>query len=253
MAKKKSTRKPADASKPPSKPPSKRKAKKSTGKPKATGKRATTATATPRTKSANGKANTGGEIDLVLAQREEQAVELRLAGASYRAIAARLGVSLVTAHRTVKRVLDRTEAEANEMAGQLRSIQLERIERMILAAWPLALGRPAATTAAGEQIPATPPDLEAQRLIAGVHIPQIAKITGLYSPERVNISGDSDPFYHLLKDWPDEALQEFQALADKQGERATDERKGGGNESAIPRRSGRSFKPADYGTEGGDR
>jgi transposase len=61
------------------------------------------------------------------AQRDAQALELRAAGASYRQIADRLGVSVSTAWGCVERGLDRTRREP---ADRLRLLELERLDRL---------------------------------------------------------------------------------------------------------------------------
>lgn len=61
------------------------------------------------------------------AHRDAQALELRAAGATYRQIAQRLGVSVSTAHECVTRGPDRTRREPAE---QLRELELERLDRL---------------------------------------------------------------------------------------------------------------------------
>jgi hypothetical protein len=56
--------------------------------------------------------------------------------ASHAAIAEELGVGLATAYRDVKAVIDRTKAEANETADEIRAIELERIDAAIVGIMP---------------------------------------------------------------------------------------------------------------------
>ena len=63
--------------------------------------------------------------------REAQALELRRNGASYPQIADRLGISVSTAWEAVHRVLDRT---AQEAAGDVRKLELERLDQLQIAA-----------------------------------------------------------------------------------------------------------------------
>ena len=72
------------------------------------------------------------------AQRDAQALELRAAGATYRQIAQRLGVSVSTAHECVTRGLDRTRREPAE---QLRELELERLDRLQVEATKVLAAR----------------------------------------------------------------------------------------------------------------
>jgi hypothetical protein len=79
---------------------------------------------------------TGARADAAL--RDGQALELRTAGATYRQIAERLGVSLSTAHACVTRGLDRTRREPAE---QLRALELERLDRLQVEATKVLAAR----------------------------------------------------------------------------------------------------------------
>jgi hypothetical protein len=72
------------------------------------------------------------------AQRDAQALELRAAGATYRQIAQRLGVSVSAAHECVTRGLDRTRREPAE---QLRELELERLDRLQVEATKVLAAR----------------------------------------------------------------------------------------------------------------
>lgn len=67
--------------------------------------------------------------------RQLKALELRKAGASYRAIAAQLGYSLTGAYKAVDKALTATLSEAAE---PLRTLELERLDAMQVALWPQA-------------------------------------------------------------------------------------------------------------------
>jgi hypothetical protein len=69
--------------------------------------------------------------DPAVEERRKRAIALRLDGKNYRTIAAELGVGLATAYRDVAAVIDRTKAEANESADEVRSLELERHDRAI--------------------------------------------------------------------------------------------------------------------------
>lgn len=71
-------------------------------------------------------------------QRDAQAVQLRLAGWTYSAIAERLGYrDKRRAYEAIDRVLHRT---IQEPADDLRAQTIARLDRMLVAIWPFALG-----------------------------------------------------------------------------------------------------------------
>ena len=69
--------------------------------------------------------------------RRQQALELRLAGASYRQIAVRLGVSLPVAWRHLQAALHETLEEPTQ---DVRQTELLRLDRLMMAHWPQAIG-----------------------------------------------------------------------------------------------------------------
>jgi hypothetical protein len=72
-----------------------------------------------------------------LANKERQALELRMAGASFDQIAQKLGYSEKgAAHRAVTRALISTVKPA---ADELRELETARLDRLLLAFWPAAL------------------------------------------------------------------------------------------------------------------
>ncbi|HLI50157.1 MAG TPA: hypothetical protein VKU87_00090 [Thermomicrobiaceae bacterium] len=77
-----------------------------------------------------------GPRQLAAREKERQALELRKAGASYEQIAHQLKyANQGGAYKAVKRALDNIPAPA---VAELRRIQGERIETLILALWPEA-------------------------------------------------------------------------------------------------------------------
>ena len=62
------------------------------------------------------------------AERRQKAVRLRAHGASYRAIAAALGVSLGQAHKDVAHALADLNATTRERAAEYQALELERLE-----------------------------------------------------------------------------------------------------------------------------
>lgn len=73
--------------------------------------------------------------NLTAAEREVQALELRKTGMTYRGIAKEMRVSLDTAHKAVRRALNRIRAHANEDAAEVREIELERLDAMLKGLW----------------------------------------------------------------------------------------------------------------------
>ncbi len=73
-------------------------------------------------------------------EREERAVDLRIAGKSYPQIGVEIGVSTTAAYNMVKRVLDKMIKRTSENAEQVVKIEIERINRLIAAIWGKAIG-----------------------------------------------------------------------------------------------------------------
>lgn len=71
-------------------------------------------------------------------ENEEKALELRRAGASYRDIARTMGVSVSIAHKLVTRGMKRLVARCEEKAEDIRSMELDRLDKLQLAVWPQA-------------------------------------------------------------------------------------------------------------------
>jgi NTP pyrophosphatase (non-canonical NTP hydrolase) len=70
--------------------------------------------------------------------RELEALELRKAGATYDQIATRIGITREGSRRAVKRALAALSAECTEVAEEIRSLELERLDAMLLGVWDKA-------------------------------------------------------------------------------------------------------------------
>lgn len=71
------------------------------------------------------------------AERQRKALELRKSGLDYRSIAERLGYSSVAGvYKAVQVALKKT---LQEPADELRAIEVERLDRMLLGLWPKAI------------------------------------------------------------------------------------------------------------------
>jgi hypothetical protein len=101
--------------------------------------------------------------------RALKALDLRLAGASYRQIGVTLKVSHVQAYRDVTGMLHQY---ASEPAEKVREVELGRLDRLLLAHWEKA----------------TKGDGEATRLVLSI-MDRRAKLLGLDAPQRIDISG----------------------------------------------------------------
>jgi len=71
-------------------------------------------------------------------QREIESLELRKAGLTYRQIGERLGITEQGAHAAVMRALRRLNERITEAAEEVRRLELERLDRLLLALWPQA-------------------------------------------------------------------------------------------------------------------
>jgi Homeodomain-like domain len=127
------------------------------------------------------------------ALRDAQALELRAAGASYRQIADRLGISVSTAHGCVERGLDRTRREP---ADHLRRLEAERLDRLqveavqVLRAQHVVIqaGQPVVDTDTGRPYVDHGPTLAAIRTLLAV-AERRAKLEGLDAPSKVDVRG----------------------------------------------------------------
>lgn len=106
--------------------------------------------------------------------REQRALELRRAGWSYDRIGGDLGVGRASAFKIVRRVLQRLAAEATEDAGEVRRLELERLDALLTGLWPAAEAGDVAAVAAV---------LRAME--------RRARLLGLDAPTRTHLAGDA--------------------------------------------------------------
>jgi len=71
-------------------------------------------------------------------ERDLEAMELRKAGATYRQIGERQGTSLQAAYMRVKGVIAELTKLTAEEAVEVRKLELERLDVMLLGLWPKA-------------------------------------------------------------------------------------------------------------------
>lgn len=81
-------------------------------------------------------------------QRQLQALDMRKRGLSFRAIGEKLGVTHVTAYNDVMKELSRLAKERDDSLEELRQLELERLDMLIIALEPMArVGDPGAVNA----------------------------------------------------------------------------------------------------------
>jgi len=68
--------------------------------------------------------------------RAQKALELRIAGGTYRQIAQELGVSHTVIFENVLWALEERAEERGKLSDQLVQMELERLEKMTLSLWP---------------------------------------------------------------------------------------------------------------------
>lgn len=132
--------------------------------------------------------------EVALAEKEAQAINLRRAGATYEDIARQVGYSDPSgAYRAVQRVLRRT---IQEPADDLRTLEGQRLERLMMAVWPLALGREIRT--ADGKVTREDPNLKAVEAARKI-IADRRTLFGLDSPIPVLGSGEDVDLEEIAK------------------------------------------------------
>ena len=76
---------------------------------------------------------------LTSAQRRIQALELRKAGYTYEQIGAALGITDTMAHKHVVKALGIINEKLSEATEELRTLEVHRIDAMIVVLWPRVL------------------------------------------------------------------------------------------------------------------
>lgn len=68
-------------------------------------------------------------------ERENRALEMRKSGCTYLQIGNDLGITQQGAHKAVMRALKKLNEKIVEDAGPVRRLELERLDRMLMAIW----------------------------------------------------------------------------------------------------------------------
>lgn len=104
--------------------------------------------------------------------RRPEALQLRIAGATYRQIAAQMGIDLRLAYEAVQGALGELDETCKRLAERHRELELARLERAVLALWQ--------KVQAGDE----------RAILAYVRLAdRKAKLLGLDAPSESTISG----------------------------------------------------------------
>ena len=109
-------------------------------------------------------------------ERELEALKYRKLGMSYQQIADRMDMSLAGAYKAVKRAIARITKEADDVAEEVRAIELQRLDELTLTYQPRAMKG----------------DEKAAKLVIQV-MDRRAKLLGIDAPSKQEISGDISP------------------------------------------------------------
>lgn len=85
------------------------------------------------------KSKTGRE-KISTAERRRLALELRRSGLSFDRIGQQLGISRQAAHSHVTKALEKLAGEIDDRADELRAMELERLDRILLGCYQAAAG-----------------------------------------------------------------------------------------------------------------
>ncbi len=72
-------------------------------------------------------------------EREVEALNLRKSGATYDQIGKALGITTQGAYKAIIRSLKRLNEQNSESSEELRRLEVERLDRMLVAIWPQVL------------------------------------------------------------------------------------------------------------------
>lgn len=118
-----------------------------------------------------------GPITITAEMRREEALQLRLAGLPYRAIAKQMGLSVSSVHETIQVALKEIRESVGEKAVEMRDLEIERCDAILAAHWA-KIGEAAS---------------------AGVVLRAMqrrADLLGLDAPKNLKIGGDGTPVQH---------------------------------------------------------
>lgn len=118
-------------------------------------------------------------------ERQTQALELRKSGAQLSDIAKHFGVSAPAVYKWIQKALVPLRAELQAAAEELRAMEVAKLDRLLRAAWPRAIGKQRADGSYEKE-----PDLDAIDTVHGL-IKTKCNLLGLnIKPEK---SPDDEP------------------------------------------------------------
>lgn len=119
-------------------------------------------------------------------ENREKAVEFRRMGMSYNDIGKQLGISKQACHQAVERALKALGENTTKDATLLRNEELDRLDRLQLAAWPMAMK---GSTQHMAQITKM---MERRAQLQGVNLPQLIAITDSQGNDIMDVSKMTD-------------------------------------------------------------
>ena len=149
-------------------------------------------------------------------QRRQYVFSLRVTGASYemilQATQRRFGAELPLSYtrrsvcKDVLAEMKQRRDELEELVETVRILELDRLDKMLLADWAAALGRPADLTRGLE---AVPPDLQAQDMVLKLMSRRARYLPGLEGPVKIaptTPDGEKpyDPLAAITEDYTNE-------------------------------------------------
>lgn len=72
-------------------------------------------------------------------ERQEEALQFRIVGLSYSKIATQMGISKTCAHKLVVKALADSASRVDKSADDLRDLELERLDKLLLGIWTEAI------------------------------------------------------------------------------------------------------------------
>lgn len=118
----------------------------------------------------------GQEVDIAV--RKDRIMDLRASGWSYRAIAKEMNCSVGTVFNDYTAAMDELRESTRESADQIRSMELQRLDRMLLALEPEAMAGSPKCIEVSLKIS------ERRAKLLGLDSPEVTMNVGEVSPDR---------------------------------------------------------------------
>ena len=111
-------------------------------------------------------------VRIAAKERRRQIIELRMAGASVNKIAATLGFSKSTVSTHLNGALNDLVSDVNAAAETVRALEIERLDRVLMAVWPHA------TKGSVHHVDRVLKIMERRATLLGLDAPKRAELTG---------------------------------------------------------------------------